>query len=66
MELDHVRVGLLEAAPDAILAVGPDGRIALVNAQAVRLFGYVREELIGRPIEILVPEHGPRRPSEPP
>jgi len=57
MELDHVRVGLLEAAPDAILAVGPDGRIALLNAQAVRLFGYAREELIGRPIEILVPQH---------
>jgi PAS domain S-box-containing protein len=48
--------GLLEAAPDAIVGVGPDGRIALVNAQTERLFGYPREELAGQPMEILVPE----------
>jgi two-component system, cell cycle sensor histidine kinase and response regulator CckA len=56
MALDHVRAGLLEAAPDAILAVSAGGRIAIVNAQAERLFGYHRDELIGQPIEILVPE----------
>jgi two-component system, cell cycle sensor histidine kinase and response regulator CckA len=49
--------GLLEAAPDAIVGVDAGGRIALVNAQAERLFGYPREELIGQPVEILVPEH---------
>jgi PAS domain S-box-containing protein len=48
--------GLLEAAPDAIVGVDHDGRIVLVNGQAVRLFGYDREELIGRPVEILVPD----------
>src|SRR3954452_16484720 len=49
-------LGLLEAAPDAILGVDPDGRIAFANAQAVSLFGYEREELIGAPVEMLVPE----------
>jgi PAS domain S-box-containing protein len=48
--------GLLDAAPDAIIGVHADGQIALVNAQAQRLFGYDREELVGQPVELLVPE----------
>src|ERR1700683_4909583 len=44
---DRRFTGLLEAAPDAMICVDGDGRIALVNAQAERLFGYGREELGG-------------------
>jgi len=48
--------GLLEAAPDAMVIVDSDGRIALVNRQTERLFGYHRQELIGQHVEILLPE----------
>jgi len=64
---DPVMTGLLEAAPDAMVCVDPDGRIVLVNAQAERMFGYPREELTGQLVEILVPDGlkaghpGPRR-----
>jgi PAS domain S-box-containing protein len=50
---------LVEAAPDAILAVDPAGVVVLVNAQAERLFGYRRDELLGQQVEALVP-HGVR------
>jgi diguanylate cyclase (GGDEF)-like protein/PAS domain S-box-containing protein len=48
--------GLVEAAPDAMVGVDDRGLIQLANRQTEVLFGYDREELIGRPIEILVPE----------
>jgi PAS domain S-box-containing protein len=47
---------LLEAAPDAIVITDAQGRIVLVNSQADALFGYGREELIGRTVEMLLPE----------
>ncbi|HWA98862.1 MAG TPA: PAS domain S-box protein, partial [Pirellulales bacterium] len=46
---------LIEAGPDAIVIIDQQGLIALVNAQTERLFGYDRSELIGQPIERLVP-----------
>ncbi|MDR3536620.1 MAG: PAS domain S-box protein [Acetobacteraceae bacterium] len=46
---------VVESAPYAMLLVRQDGTIALVNAEAERLFGYRREELIGEKLEMLVP-----------
>ena len=48
--------GLMEAAPDAMVCVDAEGRIELVNAQTERTFGYGRDELIGQPVEVLVPD----------
>ncbi len=47
---------LLEFAPEAIILSEQHGKITLVNSQAEKLFGYLREELIGQPIEMLFPE----------
>jgi PAS domain S-box-containing protein len=47
---------LLEAAPDAMVIVDERGQIVLVNSQAERLFGYDRKELLGQPVERLIPE----------
>ena len=46
----------VEASPSGILLVDQSGQIVLVNSHIEKLFGYGREELIGRPVEILVPE----------
>ncbi len=48
--------GLLEAAPDAMVIAGEDRRVTLVNAQTEKLFGYDRAELLGRDVEMLLPE----------
>lgn len=47
---------LLDSAPDAMIIVDRKGRMAIVNEQAERMFGYGRGELLGRKIEMLLPE----------
>ncbi len=54
----------LEAAPDALIIVGPDGRIVRANAQTDRLFGYRREDLVNRQVEMLMPSRFRGRHSE--
>ena len=46
----------LEAAPDAVVMVDGSGRIVVVNTLTERMFGYRREELLGEPVEVLIPE----------
>ncbi len=46
---------LLESVPDAMVIAHRDGRIAWVNAVTEQLFGYRREELLGQPVELLLP-----------
>jgi PAS domain S-box-containing protein len=47
---------LLEAAPDAIMQVDADGRIILLNRVTEDMFGYSRDELMGQPVEVLIPQ----------
>jgi PAS domain S-box-containing protein len=47
---------VVESALNAIVMVNQEGKIILVNIRAERIFGYSREELIGQPVGILVPE----------
>jgi PAS domain S-box-containing protein len=53
---DSLFRGLLESAPDAMVIVDKAGKIVLVNSKTERLFGYPREELLGQPVEVLVPK----------
>lgn len=55
-QADEMFRGLLESAPDAVVIVGQDGRINLVNSQADTMFGYPREELLGQQVEVLLPD----------
>ena len=55
---------VIESAPDAMVVVNGDGEVVLVNARTETLFGYAREELIGQPHELLVPERDRERHRE--
>lgn len=48
--------GLIDAAPDAMVLVDADGRLVLVNERAEQLFGWSAVELVGQPVEVLIPE----------
>ena len=56
---------LVEAAPDAMLCVDAGGTVVFANDQTVRLFGYRREELVGRPVELLIPDAARQAPRAP-
>jgi PAS domain S-box-containing protein len=49
--------GILDAAPDAMVIANRTGEIVMANAAAKHLFGYTREELVGQPVELLMPMH---------
>lgn len=53
---EHIAMGLLEAAPDALLVADESGTIILMNGRAEKMFGWSRAELVGKPIEKLLPE----------
>ena len=53
---DEKFLTLLESTLDAMVIIGSDGRIVLMNTQTETLFGYGRNELLGQPVEILVPD----------
>jgi PAS domain S-box-containing protein len=48
--------GVLQSAPDAMVLINAQGRIVMVNQQTERVFGYSQDELVGQPVELLVPE----------
>jgi len=52
---EHLRL-IIDAAPNAKVLVDTGGRITLVNAEAERLFGYTRDELLDQPVDALLPE----------
>ena len=47
---------VVESAPNGMLMIDPQGKITLVNKQVEQMFGYTREEILGQPVEILIPE----------
>jgi PAS domain S-box-containing protein len=57
MDSGHLANALLESQGDAVLAVDSDGRIAFWNPGAERIFGFSRDEAIGQPLDIIIPDN---------
>ena len=56
--------GILQSAPDAMVIINPEGRIVMANRQMETVFGYEQHEMLGQPVEMLVPsQHRERHPS---
>jgi PAS domain S-box-containing protein len=55
LSADKVRQ-ILETAPDAMVVVNEQGNIVFVNRQTEKMFGYAREDLLGQPLDLLIPE----------
>ena len=53
---EQLPASLLDGAPDAMVVVDEDGAVAYANVRTERMFGYPREQLLGRSIELLVPD----------
>lgn len=48
--------GLLASAPDAMVIAGADGKILMINIQTEKMFGFTKDEIIGQPVELLIPQ----------
>lgn len=54
--LEAIHLKVVEALPDAAIAINGEGQIIVFNAEAEFMFGYTREEVMEKKIEILLPE----------
>jgi PAS domain S-box-containing protein len=54
---------IVESSPNAIILVNQEGKIAYINMQTEKLFGYLRTELIGQKVEQLIPERFKKKSS---
>jgi PAS domain S-box-containing protein len=55
--LEAIHLKVVEALPDAAVAINSEGEIIVFNTEAEFMFGYVRDEVLGRKIEILLPQN---------
>ena len=62
--VDQQTCQVLEVMPDPLVLMREDGRIAFANSQAGKLLGYTRDELIGLPLELLIPDRLRNRHAE--
>ena len=56
VQVDEKFRALMESSPDAMVIVDQGGRIVLANSQTEKMFGYTKAELLGEPVEMLMPE----------